>query len=145
MRRSARAYQLPIPIAVPEGAVFIRLEGMKTRNPNNGAQGWSRNAAFAKARRRKQERTAAHTAVWARRPKLPPSPWRITITRVAPSAGLDMHDGLGAALKGVIDGTADGLGLTNDRDPVVMWILSQRRGAMGEYAVELLIEHRKAA
>lgn len=64
-------------------------------------------------------------------------PVRVIVTRVAPSSGLDEHDGLGAALKGCIDGIADGLGLTNDRDPRVTWELRQQRGR--GYAVEVEI------
>lgn len=112
---------------------------MRTTNPNNGSRGWSRNAAFASARRRKAEREAARVHVLVVRP-LPPFPVVVTVTRVAPSSGLDPHDGLGAALKGVIDGVADALGLRNDRDPRVRWVLDQRRGAPGVYGVEVRIE-----
>ncbi len=68
----------------------------------------------------------------------------VTLTRVAPSGGLDPHDGLGAALKGIIDGVADGLGLKNDRDPRVVWSLAQRRGPAGVYAVEVEIRAASA-
>lgn len=111
---------------------------IKTTNPNNGSAGFSRHAAFAKARRRKDQRATAGLATRAHCP-LPPFPLTVTITRLAPSGGLDPHDGLGAALKGVIDGIADGLGLTNDRDPRVTWVLGQRRSAKGVYAVEVTV------
>ncbi len=113
---------------------------VKTTNPNNGAQGWSRNASFAKARRRKSQRQMA----WAKTLSMvglnPTFPCRVTVTRVAPSNGLDPHDGLGASLKGSIDGIADGLGLKNDRDARVTWVLEQRRGPKGHYAVEVQIQ-----
>lgn len=139
---------------------------VKTTNPNNGSAGWSKNAAFAKARRRKLERTAARLRVMAALPRgwadnafrsegvrvdaeNENAPERnvvpamrhvdILVTRVAPSEGLDPHDGLGAALKGCIDGIGDALGLANDRDPRVRWVLGQRRGRKGEYAVEVEI------
>lgn len=113
---------------------------IKTTNPNNGAAGFSRAAAFAKARRRKAQRQAAGAMT---RAVVGPSPrWPLTVhvVRVAPSDGLDPHDGLGAALKGIIDGIADGLGLTNDRDPRITWRLDQRRGPRGVYAVEVAVE-----
>jgi hypothetical protein len=125
-------------------AVIAVRVPVKTTNPNNGAQGWSRNAAFAKARSRKAQRRAAMLHVRAAMPRSwidgPPWPLVVTVRRVAPSGGLDPHDGLGAALKGVIDGVADALDLANDRDPRVTWRLEQRRGKPGEYAVEVSVE-----
>ena len=115
---------------------------IKTTNPNNGSQGWSRNAAFAKARARKAQRLEAWAMTLAHAGPAPTLPSTVALTRVAPSGGLDPHDGLGAALKGVIDGIADGLGLTNDRDPRVTWVLAQRRGKPREYAVDVQIESR---
>lgn len=118
-------------------ALTVRLAfPMRTTNPNNGSQGASRGAMFARARERKMQRTQAAFFVGAARP-MPPVPVQVTITRVAPSSGLDPHDGLGAALKGVIDGVADALGLRNDRDPRVTWTLAQRRGAAGFYGIEI--------
>ncbi len=114
---------------------------LKTTNPNNGSAGFSRNAAYAKARRRKAERRTAHLRTLSM-VVTPVFPCSVTLTRVAPSDGLDPHDGLGAALKGCIDGVADGLGLKNDRDPRVTWVLSQRRGPPGTYAVDVTIEVR---
>lgn len=119
---------------------------VKTTNPNNGSQGWSRNAAFAKARRRKTQRLSAELHVRSALGRTAPTfPLVVTVTRVAPSQGLDPHDGLGAALKGCIDGIADALGLTNDRDPRVTWRLDQRRGKPKEYAVEVAIEYQPRA
>lgn len=112
---------------------------VKTRNPNNGAQGVTRRAMFARARQRKEQRALllVCTKVHVRNPVFPLA---VTLTRVAPSNGLDPHDGLGAALKGCIDGIADGLGLKNDRDKRVTWILQQRRGPKNFYAVEVQVE-----
>ncbi len=112
---------------------------LKTTNPNNGSQGWSRNASYAKARRRKAQRLDAFDAVTRPLGQLPAAfgfrlllrPVVATITRIAPSSGLDPHDGLGAALKGAIDGVADALGLKNDRDARVTWVLAQERGPYG--------------
>lgn len=115
---------------------------LKTTNPNNGSAGFSRAATFAKARRRKAQRQVAGAMTRVMVGPSPRWPLVITLTRVAPSDGLDPHDGLGAALKGVIDGVADGLGLRDDRDARVTWVLGQRRGHKGAYAVEVHIEPR---
>jgi len=121
---------------------------LKTRNPNNGSQGFSRTATFAKARRRKHERKTAHeTLLLAHGAGVADAVFELTanrklvveLTRVAPSNGLDPHDALGPSLKGVIDGIGDALGLTNDRDARVQWKLEQRRGKPKEYAVEVEI------
>lgn len=117
---------------------------LKTTNPNNGSQGWSRNASFAKARTRKAQRTATSLRVFAAGP-LPVLPVVVTVTRIAPSDGLDPHDGLGAALKGVIDGAADALGLKSDRDPRVTWRLEQERGPQKYYGVRIRIEAAQQA
>lgn len=114
---------------------------VKTTNPNNGSQGFSRNASFAKARRRKAQRELAHAQVLACRP-LPELPVVVRVTRVAPSDGLDPHDALGPALKGIIDGIADALGLKNDRDARVTWMLDQCRGPHRYYGVEIRIAAR---
>ena len=119
---------------------MIRIP-VKTTNPNNGQTGNSRLAAVIRGRKRKAQRTAAYVSALAARP-LPPLPVTVTVTRVAPSQGLDPHDGLGAALKGCIDGIADALGLKNDRDPRVTWVLAQRRGEPKKYFVEVTIEAR---
>ncbi len=147
MKRHGKPIQVPLPPPVPEGAVFVRIDGLKTKNPNNNSQGFSKNWVFARAREKKHQRMRASEAVQVMRlsqGKLPEPPWTVTITRVAPSSGLDPWDGLGAALKGCIDGVADALGLKNDRDPVVTWRLEQMRGPPRYYAVEVLIESRAA-
>ena len=107
--------------------ITYELTGLRTPNPLNGTHGhWSK-----KAKIRKAHRFAATLRTLAARP--PELPLVVTITRVAPSRGLDPHDGLGASLKGVIDGIADALGV-DDRDPRVIWRLQQRRGP---WAVEV--------
>lgn len=111
---------------------------LRTTNPNNGAQGHTRLASIIKANERKKQRAALRMLTMAH-VKSPTFPLVVTVTRIAPSSGLDPHDGLGAALKGCIDGIADGLGLTNDRDERVTWRLTQRRGKPREYAVEVAV------
>lgn len=122
------------------GDVEYTIPGV-TRNPNNGSTGNSRLAGIIRARKRSEERRRAALYTRRARPALRPLEHvRVTLTRVAPSNGLDPHDGLGASLKANIDGIADALGLSNDRDPHVVWVLGQRRGKPREYAVIVLIE-----
>lgn len=117
---------------------------IRTANPNNGATGNTKLAAIIKTRLRAQQRRAAWLRTMAALGKgtAPALPVIVTVTRVAPSKGLDPHDGLGAALKGLIDGIADGLGLKSDRDDRVEWRLAQRRGPAGVYAVEVTIQSK---
>jgi len=119
--------------------VITFVAQLKTKNLLNLAHGISRNAMFARARVKKSQRTlmAMLTKANVRNPEFP---LKVTITRIAPSNGLDPHDGLGAALKGCIDGIADGLGLKNDRDVRVEWVLRQTRGKPREYAVRVDVE-----
>lgn len=113
---------------------------IKTTNPNNGATGNTRRAAIIRTEQRRAQRQTARLHTLAARGRIDPTfPLTVRVTRVAPSGGLDPHDGLGPALKGVIDGIADGLGLKNDRDERVTWVLAQRRGAPRVYAVEVAI------
>lgn len=59
----------------------------------------------------------------------------VTMTRVAPSRGLD-DDNLRGALKSIRDGIADAFQV-DDRDPRIRWRYEQRRGK--DYAVEVEI------
>lgn len=112
----------------------------RTSNPNNGATGNSKIAGIIRARKRKAERHAAWTKTLSIVGLNPRFPVVVTVCRIAPSNGLDPHDGLGASLKGTIDGIADGLGLKSDRDPRVTWALEQRRGPWG---IEVRIEPKE--
>ena len=60
----------------------------------------------------------------------------VTLTRIAPSAGLD-DDNLPPALKSVRDGIADAFGV-DDRDPRIKWQYAQERGK--RYGVDVTIE-----
>lgn len=125
---------------------------IKTPNPLNGSHGhWSK-----KAKLRKGQRQAAAYGVLAAMARefgpgvrlaaltvgKPLMAFKrgvlVTVTRIAPSSGLDVHDGLGASLKACIDGTADAL-CVDDRDPRVTWKLEQERGPWG---VRIRIEPR---
>lgn len=86
---------------------------------------------MAKARRVKSERQAVQWLLGGKpRPALPCT---VTLTRVAPSNGLD-GDNLQGSLKALRDGVADWLKV-NDADARVDWRYAQRRGKPKEYAV----------
>lgn len=105
---------------------------MRTTNPTNGQTGNSRLAGIIRSRERAQQRGRTLEALTLQRFDKT-LPCTITLTRQAPSNGLD-DDGLRPALKAVRDATADYLGLPSDRDPRVTWEYAQRRGP---YAVEI--------
>ncbi len=65
----------------------------------------------------------------------------ITLKRIAPKA-LDAHDNLPQSMKPLVDGIADALGLTNDRDERVTWRYAQERRGVREYAVEVFVRDR---
>ena len=109
---------------------------LRTGRGQNDREHWA-----AKARRVKAERQGMHwgmvTAAPGRQRFGSLLPCTVTLTRVAPSAGLD-GDNLQGSLKACRDGVADWLGV-DDRDPRVTWHYEQRRGGRGEYAVEVSI------
>jgi hypothetical protein len=119
-------------------AVTFRAD-IRTTNPNNGAQGITRGAMFARAKIRKQQREllGLMTKAYVREVIFPVV---VTLTRIAPSNGLDPHDGLPSSMKGICDGVCDGLGIKNDRDERITWRFAQRRGRPREYAVEVRID-----
>lgn len=88
----------------------------------------------ARAARVKRQRTVVALTLRAMRLHVP---CVVTLTRVAPSSGLD-DDNLRGALKAVRDGVADALGV-DDRHPGVTWLYGQRRGSARAYAVEIVI------
>lgn len=89
---------------------------------------------MARARRVKKEREAVH---WLLLPHRPALPCVVTLTRVAPSNGLD-GDNLQGSLKACRDGVADWLKV-DDRDPRVTWLYAQRRGRVKQWAVEVQV------
>lgn len=105
---------------------------MRTGRGQNDREHWA-----AKARRVKKERG---TVAWSVRAGFGPAadvslPLVVTLTRVAPSDGLD-GDNLQGALKASRDGVADWLEV-DDADPRVNWQYAQRRSKAGEWAVEV--------
>jgi hypothetical protein len=126
----------PPPAAPPAGAAAARggacvAVPLRTVSALNAREVWQ-----ARARRVKRECGAVAWALLAAQLPQPALPVTVTLTRVAPSNGVDPHDGLGAALKGCIDEVARFLRV-DDRDPRVRWVLAQRRGARGEWLVEI--------
>ncbi len=78
------------------------------------------------------------TTAWALIALKPPAlPCVVSMTRVAPSNGLD-DDNLAGSLKGIRDEIAKWLGV-DDRDARMKFKPEQRRGKRGEYAVEISI------
>lgn len=78
-------------------------------------------------RRVKREREAV---AWSLKGIVPPAlPLVVTMTRVAPSNGLD-DDNLASALKPTRDQIAAWLGI-DDRSKLVRWVPAQRRGDWG--------------
>jgi hypothetical protein len=86
---------------------------------------------------RKRRAAAQHATVRAmlhgHQPRLP---CVVTMTRRAPSSGLDSHDNLRMSMKHVADSVAAWLGVP-DKDPRVEWRYDQERGP---YGVRLTIE-----
>lgn len=106
---------------------------IRTVSEANSHQHWRK-----RQRRAKEHRSAAHLCMRATFGKALPLPLVITLTRVAPSRGLD-SDNLPVSMKHVRDGIADWLGI-DDRDPRVTWLYEQRRGGPREYAVHVEVE-----
>jgi hypothetical protein len=100
----------------------IRLAGLRTGRGLNDREHWR-----VRAKRVKAEKDAAawELARWAEKP---PLPCVVTLTRFAPSNGLD-DDNLAGSLKGVRDAVAAWLGV-DDRDRKrVKYVYEQQRAA----------------
>jgi hypothetical protein len=110
---------------------------VKTTNPLNGSWGHWR----VGANQRKKQRKAVQQAVAGLERWGGGFPVVITLTRVAPSNGLD-DDSLPASMKAIRDEITEWLGLDDDRTPLIKWQYDQRRGKRGEYLVEAVIHRR---
>ena len=130
-------HNVPAPATPSDPGAIVFVLPLRTENTLNGAQGFSKGAVMAAARKRKQQRELAEIAT---RPRVRgiAFPVVVTLTRLAPSSGLDT-DGLAASQKSVRDGVADGLGLVNDRDDRVRWVYAQRRTPRSMWGVEITI------
>lgn len=110
---------------------------IRTVNELNDHKHWRTRQKRAKAQR---STTLAHMLALATRTRIPTGRVHtVTLTRVAPSAGLDAHDGLPASCKHVVDGIADWIG-KDDGKSGIKWTYDQRRGKALEYAVEVRLE-----
>lgn len=123
--------------------IRFTIPGLRLPNHSNGSRGVS--IASMHARRREADSIRGRVATIAR------GKMRdlrlavgvdvtVIVTRLAPSVGLDAHDNLRTACKPAVDGLADALGVTDDRDPRVAWRYDQRRAPWG---VEVTIAPRE--
>ena len=117
-------------------SVAIAIPGLRTVCELNSHEHWRNRQKRAKAQRN-------HVAIVLRRTvtgqMMLVAPLAVTLTRVAPSSGLDPGDNLPSSQKHVRDAVAELLGV-DDRDPRVIWLYDQRRGP---WAVEVKIEPKE--
>lgn len=115
---------------------------IKTTNASNMQRGNSRTIAIIRSQEDSKRRNAAYTLTLSAMRNAGISrvdlvPCIVRLTRV--SAGrLDGHDALAPALKRVVDGIAQALGI-DDGGPFVQWQYDQRRGPPKHYAVLVAI------
>ena len=110
--------------------IFARLS-LHTVSEANSRGHWSKGAGRAK-----RQRWIVAVALHGHTPA--PLPLVVTLTRGAPSSGLD-GDNLQRALKAVRDGVADFLGV-DDGDERIAWRYEQKRERRGHYSVAIEIE-----
>jgi hypothetical protein len=82
---------------------------------------------MARNRRVKAEKSAVAWALSLSRLQKPALPCVVTLTRIAPSDGLD-DDNLPGALKGARDAVAAWLGVDDKRSDIVRYVPAQERG-----------------
>lgn len=113
----------------------VDITGLRTESEANDHAHWRE-----RQKRAKHARGTVLVVLGAnvRRSTIPALVLDVTLTRVAPSSGLD-DDNLRPALKHARDGVADFLGLKSDRDPRVAWHYAQERGP---WAVRITIAAR---
>lgn len=112
----------------------VTVPGLRLANTLNTRQHWRKRADAAK-RQRHVVRLMLST-----KPR-PVGPVVVTITRVAPRS-LD-SDNLHGACKSVRDGIADWLQVDDgvaERKGDVVWQVAARKGRVGEYGVEIVVE-----
>lgn len=113
--------------------LMIKLP-IRTRSEANLREHWA-----PKARKVKHQRGAAYLLVKQHLDNVR-LPADITLTRIAPRQ-LN-PDNLARSMKAVQDGVADAFGV-DDGSPMFTWRYEQRRGGVGEYAVEVRIKERE--
>lgn len=122
-----------IPIMTPLVSVILPI---KTVNELNKHDVWQ----VRNARARDQHGTTLRV-LQAHAKRKPVFPVVVTCKRLAPSQGLDAHDGLPAALKFVVDGVAHFLGCDDAETDKVTWKYEQARA--NNYSVEVHIDDSK--
>lgn len=100
-------------------AALSRVLPIATKSEANLREHWARKAGRAKSQRTTAKLAMGKVVFGGR--------LAVLVTRLAPRE-LD-GDNLQRALKAVVDGLADALGLSNDRDPSVVWVYNQARGS----------------
>ena len=117
--------------------IVVPLPGLRLVSEANMHEHWRKRSARAKHQRAVCS-AAIGAAIRAGKWTLP---LRVTIVRIAPRA-LDSDNAVGAA-KHARDGIADALaaiGLRDDRDARVTWLVGQERGKPREYGVRIILE-----
>lgn len=102
---------------------------LRTVSALNAREMWQARASRVK----KERKTVAWSLVGQQKPAVPCS---IRLTRVSPGNGTD-DDNLPGALKAVRDQIAEWLGIDDRHRNVVRYHYAQRRGAKGEWGVEI--------
>lgn len=107
-------------------SVEVPIHGLRLVSEANAHAHWRIRSARAKAQRNVVTLVLRGTVA---RSMMAVAPLVVTITRIAPSSGLD-SDNLAGSGKHVRDAIADVLGI-DDRDPRVTWNVRQERGPWG--------------
>lgn len=105
---------------------MILINGMRLGRGLN-----DREHHMQRSRRVKAERSQVAWVLAARNVDRPEPPLLVTLTRIAPSAGLDKGDNLNGSLKAVRDQVAAWLGVDDKLDHVVEYAYAQERGPWG--------------
>lgn len=121
-------------IADAECAARLRMP-LRVESRGNARWHWGTGAAHSKHHRQAAQLVCARLRPALRR-WVAKGELVVRIVRIAPR-GLDSHDNLGTALKPVIDGVADALGLRDDADERVHFVPDAARGGVREHAVEI--------
>lgn len=129
-RRGIRVVEHGQRTTVVDSAVGATI-AMRTKNELNMHEHWRNRANRARDQKCLVKFELGKTGVCA-------LPVLVKLTRIAPSRGLDPHDGLPASLKFVADAVAEMYGI-DDRDPRLSFAYAQERG---EYAVRVVIRPR---
>lgn len=116
-------------LATTPGPFESAFMPLRTSSRANAHVHWREVAKSAKAHRQAAQLVLSGKKTHLRKSLLAEGTLVVRVVRIAPQ-DLDGHDNLGMALKAVIDGVADVLGI-NDRDPRVSFVPDEERGAWG--------------